>query len=307
MTVFLRFCIMGAVNSKGGFTVKAAIDIGSNSLRLLITEEVDGKVKILRQEVRETRLGEGFREGELTSAAIARTLDVLTRWQQELVAMGLAHPVIFATSAVRDADNQQEFVGLLKNRTGEDLRILSGEEEAWYSFAGAVGGFAFAGESCLLLDIGGGSTELAGIEKGKLSAISMPFGAVRWKVMAYRRLDVKRAMAAEISRRHFEGIDHFIGVGGTVTTAAAVLAGVPVYTRDAVHGRVIDGRTLRELKGRLAAMTLEERKQVTGMPAARADIILYGLEILEILFELLHIPQLHVSDWGILDGILADA
>ncbi len=286
--------------------MKAAIDIGSNSLRLLITEEVAGKVNVLRQEVRETRLGEGFREGELTSASIARTLDVLARWKQELLAIGLKHPMIFATSAVRDAANQEEFVRLIKNRTDEDLRILSGEEEAWYSFTGAVGGFAFAKENCLLIDIGGGSTELAGFENGKLTAISMPFGAVRWKVMANRRFDVKRAMATQITLRHFDRIDHFIGVGGTVTTAAAVLGRVAAYTREAVHGRIIDYQTLQELKGYLSAMTLEERKQVTGMPEARADIILYGLEILEILFELLHIPQLYVSDWGILDGILAD-
>ncbi len=286
--------------------MKAAIDIGSNSLRLLVTEEISGKVNVLRQEVRETRLGEGFREGELTSASIARTLDVLAQWKKELLALSLQHPLIFATSAVRDAANQEEFVRLVKNRTGEDLRILSGEEEAWYSFTGAVGGFAFPKENCLLIDIGGGSTELAGFENGKLTAVSMPFGAVRWKVMAYRRFNVKRAMATQITLRHFDRIDHFIGVGGTVTTAAAVLGRVASYTREAVHGCVIDYQTLQELKGRLSAMTLEERKQVTGMPEARADIILYGLEILEILFELLHMPQLYISDWGILDGILAD-
>lgn len=293
--------------SKGeGINVKSAIDIGSNSLRLLVTEVVNGKASVVRQEVRETRLGEGFREGELTSASIARTLDVLAQWKKELVAEGLDHPVIFATSAVRDAANQQEFVRLVKNRVGEDLRILSGEEEAWYSFTGAVGGFDFPKENCLLIDIGGGSTELAGFENGKLTGFSMPFGAVRWKVMAYRRLEVKRAMATQITLRHFDRIDHFIGVGGTITTAGAVLGNVAVYTRDAVHGRAIDYQTLQELKGRLAAMTLAERKEVTGMPEARADIILYGLEILEILFEILNIPVLHISDWGILDGILAD-
>lgn len=286
--------------------MKSAIDIGSNSLRLLVTEEVAGKVKVVRQEVKETRLGEGFREGELTSASIARTLDVLEQWKKELAADGIADTVVFATSAVRDAANQDEFVRLLKNRIGENLRILSGEEEAWYSFTGAVGGFDFPKENCLLIDIGGGSTEIAAFESGKLRGFSMPFGAVRWKVMAYRRFDVKRMMATEITMHHFDHINHYIGVGGTITTAAAVLGNVGEYTREAIHGRVLDYKTLQALKGRLSAMTLAERKQVPGMPEARADIILYGLEILEILFEILNIPELYVSDWGILDGVLAD-
>jgi exopolyphosphatase/guanosine-5'-triphosphate,3'-diphosphate pyrophosphatase len=186
------------------------------------------------------------------------------------------------------------------------LRVLSGEEEAWYSFTGAVGGFDFPKENCLLIDIGGGSTEIAGFENGKLNGFSMPFGAVRWKVMAYRHFDVKRAMSTQITLRNFDQIDHFIGVGGTITTAGAVLNSVTEYTRESIHGYALDYQTLQALKGRLSAMTLEERKQVTGMPEARADIILYGLEILEILFEILNMPQLYISDWGILDGILAD-
>ena len=287
--------------------MKSAIDIGSNSLRLLVTEERAGKVEVVRQDVRETRLGEGFREGELTSAAIARTLDVLEQWKSELTAGHINLSSIFATSAVRDAANQAEFCRLVKNRTGEDLRILSGEEEAWYSFTGAVGGFDFPREHCLLIDIGGGSTELACFQDGKLAGFSMPFGAVRWKVMAYRRFDVKRSMATEMTLHHFDQIDHYIAVGGTVTTAAAVLAGVADYTREAVHGSVLNYQTLTKLKADLSAMTLSERKKVKGMPEARADIILYGLEILEILFEILNIPELHISDWGILDGILAEA
>jgi exopolyphosphatase/guanosine-5'-triphosphate,3'-diphosphate pyrophosphatase len=273
---------------------------------LLVTEEVAGKIKVIRQEVKETRLGEGFREGELTSASISRTLDVLEQWKKELVLEGIENATIFATSAVRDASNRDEFVQLVKNRTGENLRVLSGEEEAWYSFTGAVGGFDFPKENCLLIDIGGGSTEIAGFENGKLNGFSMPFGAVRWKVMAYRHFDVKRAMSTQITLRNFDQIDHFIGVGGTITTAGAVLNSVTEYTRESIHGYALDYQTLQALKGRLSAMTLEERKQVTGMPEARADIILYGLEILEILFEILNMPQLYISDWGILDGILAD-
>lgn len=283
--------------------MKAAIDIGSNSLRLL---QIGDNHKLIRQKVAETRLGEGFREGEITSAAIGRTLEVLDLWNQELVGKNITDVRVFATSAVRDAANREEFCKVIENRIGRPLRILSGEEEAWYSFHGAIGGFDFSPESALLIDIGGGSTEIAAYEAGTLKGISMPFGAVRWKVMAYRRAEVKRGMKTKLDCCHFDGPKHFITVGGTATTAAAIVNHVADYERDAIHGRTIDLDTLTMLRDRLASIPPEERKDVVGLPAARADIILFGLEILDILFELLDIPYILVSDWGILDGILME-
>lgn len=283
--------------------MKAAIDIGSNSLRLL---QVGDDHKLIRQKVEETRLGEGFREGAITSAAIGRTLEVLDLWNQELIGKNIKDVRVFATSAVRDASNRDEFVQIVENRIGRPLRVLSGEEEAWYSFHGAVGGFDFPEKSAFLIDIGGGSTEVAAYENGELKGISMPFGAVRWKVMAYRRAEVKRIMKAKLARCHFDTVEHFIAVGGTATTAVAVLNHVAYYQRSAVHGKTIDRETLQRLRDHLTSMPLEERKKVEGLPEARADIILFGLEILDILFELLEMPFVTVSDWGILDGILMD-
>ena len=134
----------------------------------------------------------------------------------------------------------------------------------------------------------------------------MPMGAVRWQVTDARREEVKRMMATSVTLRRYDDIRYFIGVGGTITTVGAVLHQVADYTREAVHGLTLDYKTLTELKRRLADMTLEERRSVIGMPPARAEIILYGMEILEILFEILQIPSLYISDWGILDGILAE-
>ncbi len=287
--------------------MKAAIDIGSNSLRLLVVENKNGRSVVLRQEVEETRLGEGFNEGRLPDSSVERSLKVIEGWKKELRAEGIEHTTIFATSAVRDASNREDFAAQVKSRTGEELRVLSGEEEAWYSFSGAVGGFDFPREQCLLIDIGGGSTELAGFENRKLNGFSMPMGAVRWQVTDARREEVKRMMATAVTLHHYDDIRYFIGVGGTITTVGAVLHQVKTYTREAVHGLTLDAPTLSDLKRRLSAMTLEERKAVPGMPPARAEIILYGMEILEILFEILQIPALYISDWGILDGILAES
>lgn len=284
--------------------MKSAIDIGSNSLRLLVIEEVNGVRRVVRQSVEETRMGEGFREGRLLDSSMERTLDVIEGWKKELVSEGMANTLIFATSAVRDAVNGADFARMVKERTGEELRILSGDEEAWYSFSGAVGGFDFPREECLLIDIGGGSTELAAFEHGKLHGFSMPMGAVRWLVTNAKREEVKRMMATAVTLHHFDSVKHFIGVGGTITTLGAVLGGITEYSREAIHGRILCYRQLQELKHCLSAMTLEERKAVVGMPEKRAEIILYGLEILEILFEILHISEIYISDWGILDGIL---
>lgn len=286
--------------------MKSAIDIGSNSLRLLVTEDCGGITRVVRQDVEETRMGEGFREGRLLEASMERTLGVIEGWKRELVSMGMPHTLIFATSAVRDAVNGKDFAAMVKERTGEELRILSGDEEARYSFFGAAGGFNFPPEECILIDIGGGSTELAGFENGKLHGFSMPMGAVRWQVMNARREDVKRMMATAITLCRFDRPKHFIGVGGTVTTVGAVMGEITEYSREAVHGRILRYGELLEWKQRLSAMTLEERKAVAGMPEKRAEIILYGMEILEILFEILHISELYISDWGILDGILGE-
>ncbi len=286
--------------------MKAAMDIGSNSLRLLVCEKTSSGMKLIRQSVEETRLGEGFREGILTEASMARTLAAIVSWQEELRELGVDDLTIFATSAVRDAANREEFRSLLKEKTGVDLRILSGEEEAWYSFSGAVGGFDFDKQQCLLIDIGGGSTELAAFQRGKLKGISIPVGAVRWKVMNLRREEVKARFASTLTLNHFDDVRHFIAVGGTVTTAGAVLGEIAEYSREAIHGRSLDYTTLTRLKRRLAAMTTEERKKVVGMPEKRADIILYGLEILEILFEIFNIPLVWISDYGILDGVLSE-
>lgn len=287
--------------------MKSAIDIGSNSLRLLVTDEKNGSSFVVRQEVEETRLGEGFQEGLLLETSVERTLKVMEQWKKELQREGMEHTVIFATSAVRDAANRQDFANRVKVRTGEDLRVLSGEEEAWYSFSGAVSGFDFPREQCLLIDIGGGSTELAGFECGRLKGISMSMGAVRWQVMNARREEVKRMISTAVTLRRYDDVRYFIGVGGTITTVGAVLHRVANYSRDAVHGLTLDYGKLVELKRQLSAMTLEERKKVIGMPPARAGIILYGIEILEILFEVLQIPSLYISDWGILDGILGES
>lgn len=279
--------------------MRAAVDIGSNSIRLLAIDD-DGR--LLRQEVVETRLGEGFAAGCLTEAAITRTLAVLARFQRELAD---AQEVIYlATSAVRDAANRDDFLAAASHRLGQPVRLLSGEEEARLTFAGASQGFPFAKDDCCLLDIGGGSTEVAFYEGHQLRTVSVPLGAVRYQVTGRRHDEAYAFLRDELpplpTHAHY-----FIGVGGTITAAAAIRQQLTVYRREAVHGFPLNKAALRETYDMLSALPLSDRKQVPGLPPPRADIILFGLDILLILCDLYQIEQLYVSDRGLLDGALA--
>ena len=283
--------------------MRAAIDIGSNSIRLLILTD-DGR--LFEQSVLETRLGDGFADGRLHAAAIARTLDALSQFCARLHELAAEEVILFATSAVRDAENREELLTAARSELGQSIRVLSGEEEADYAFRGAVGGFDFAPEECLLIDIGGGSTEVAVCPNGHPHGVSVPMGAVRYKVTAAQPAAVRALLTDKLSALPAPDTCHVIGVGGTITTAAAILYAVTDYSRAAVHGRTIDRPQLAALTARLAALTEAERKSVIGLPPARSDIILYGLDILAVLFDLFQIEKLHVSDHGILDGILRE-
>ncbi|MDO4541962.1 MAG: hypothetical protein Q4C00_03910 [Bacillota bacterium] len=276
--------------------MRSAIDVGSNSLRLLV---VDESGKLFRQEVAETRLGEGFRQGSITSGAMDRTIEVIEEWQRQLLEQDCHELAIFATSAVRDAANRDEFCRLVKNRTGLELDILSGDEEAWYSFSGAVGSFNAPKDECLLIDIGGGSTEMALYQNGEILCFSVPLGAVRWKVMA------KKLLSKKVSTLDTANISNFIAVGGTATTAAAICTKTAAYSRKAIHGIKLSRKQIASLENELEAMPLTERREVVGLPEARADIIVFGLAILGMICDLMNIKEITVSDHGILDGYLA--
>ncbi len=285
--------------------MRAAIDIGSNSLRLMIGEiGADGENIVMEQEVEETRLGEGCRDNLLTAVAIDRTMAVLGKWANKLKAAHIDDIRVFATSAVRDAVNQKAFVALLYEHFGWELRVLTGEEEAFYSFAGAAEDLPYPRENMLLFDIGGGSTEIIGYDNGALTGISAPLGAVRWQAMGYSKEEAKDILLKYLGKLDFSQTKYFIGVGGSITTAAAILFAVGTYRREAIQGRRIEKASLTALHARLAGLSLEKRKEIIGLPAKRADIILFGLDILLLLCEIFSVEEIHVSDSGILDGVL---
>ncbi len=291
----------------------AAIDIGTNSVLLLVAERSGGALTPVVERATITRLGEGVdRHGELAPAARARTLECLSRYVEEARSLGVAALAAVGTSAMRDARGGPDFAGEVARLLGVAPRIISGDEEARLTFRGALSGLTVGGES-LVFDVGGGSTELVVGEGGAPRAkISLDVGAVRLterhvahdpplpSELAAARGDVRAALAAAPRPA---GAATMVGVAGTVTTLAAIALEVVPYDGARVHGAVLSAGAVSEVCARLAGMTLARRLEVPGLDAKRADVIPCGAIIVEEILTSLGARELVVSDRGVRWGL----
>ncbi len=243
------------------------IDIGSNSVRIMYRRNGE-TVK----ELTSTKLGRGLTEtGRLCAESVDRTLDALEKY----VAMGEC--VLFATEAVRKATNREEFLSEVRRRTGKEVDVLTGEEEAACAFFGAS-----AGRRCAVTDIGGASTELVRGSDGVEKAVSLPMGAVVLTDRFGTDVDKLNRFAEELLKKADFALsdEPLVGIGGTITTLAAVDAKLKVYDPKIVNGYVLSLKTVENLIEKLASMSSDDRKKVDGLPASRADIIVAGSVIL---------------------------
>jgi len=288
----------------------AAIGIGSNSLRMLIASIDGGKLVRLKRYREGLRVFAALDENKNISAAmIEKACESVEAFRQEALVQGAERVHLFATSAVRDASNQLAFLNALKERTGLELDVCTGDEEACLSFWGAA-----EGENAGLIDIGGGSTEIAvGSQHEIGEAVSLQMGAVR----LYRQKPVssiKEAMevvelASEIiasSEKRFASDPSrtWYGVGGTFTTSAALAQRIPWQQREKIHGFCLTQERVREILWELAPMPLEERLKLDCLQPQRADIVVHGIAILLACMQKLEIPSLTVSEYGNLEGYL---
>lgn len=292
----------------------AVIGIGSNSVRSLLAEVSGSGFDRLWRDREGTRLFAGLdAAGNLNQDSMDKTISAVRRMASETRQQGAEKLAIFATSAARDASNGQEFMAAVEREAGVPLRIISGEEEAELSFLGASA--VVTAERCGMIDIGGGSTEIAiGTPKGIECAFSCQMGAVR----LYRRLLLERKedmepvekAAGEILDEHLreypelEIPDTWVGTGGTFTTLAAMVLGQPWTDRTNVQGIAITIGEIRDVGETLAGMKVEERKRLPGMQPSRADIVVHGICILLGVMERLGIGRIIVSEWGNLDGYI---
>lgn len=303
----------------------AGIDMGSNSTRLLVADIVrtpDGTEQLIEllERVEITGLAEQVdRRGILLPQAIARTRNALSSFRRDLRELGAVFVLATATSAVRDADNGEAFLGEVEFSYGFRTELLTGDEEAQLSYSGALldddlSSRARAGRS-LLVDIGGGSTEVVLADGSSIvDHCSFQLGCVRLTeqlldgadppapdaiVRAYQRVE-----AALVDRFHRpEPVRLAIGVAGTVTTLAMVVNGVESYDRDAVHLLELPRPGVAKCARRLASIPVAQRATTPGVDPRRAPVIVAGAIILECVMRHFDVGVLVASERDILDGI----
>ena len=299
----------------------AAIDCGTNSVRLLVADlSADGLVD-LHREMRIVRLGENVdRTGVLGAAALERTAAALDDYAAVIRGLGVDQVRLVATSATRDAANRDDFVTLVERSLGVSPEVVSGTEEAALSFAGAAGtldGVGGTGSAVLLTDIGGGSTELilGGGHYQRLRSHSMDIGSVR---MTERHLhtdpptmpevvatvvDVRDGLQSAARDVPLDTGAVLVGVAGTVTTVAAVALGLERYDSAAIHNSRISADQIAAVTERLLTLDHAGRAAISVIHPGRVDVIVAGALILRTIIEETGAPEIVVSEHDILDGI----
>jgi len=300
----------------------ATIDLGSNTVRLLVVEARPGVPWNVLDEAQEvTRLAEGLAAaGVLGEAPMARTRAAVERYVARGVRAGAKHIRVVATSAVRDSANGSAFATTVAQATGHDVAVISGDEEARLTLRGIVSGLGTPAGSMVAFDIGGGSTEYMLAAAGTLTAaVSLRLGVVplaeRWPFPGPVETERFEAMRTAIGARLMAELPaeirmarpgRLIGTAGTATTLAALDLGLTRYDPVRVQGHLLGRRALEGCLTRLGRLTLGERAALPCLEPGRADLILPGLAIVLATTECLGVEAMQVSDWGIREGIIAD-
>lgn len=282
--------------------VFAAIDVGTNSVRLLIVEKQEKKIIHLSRNIRTTRIGEGMATSQiLRKDAILRTADAIADFYREAQQASPAKIYIFATSAVRDAQNSDEFIEQVRIRIGVFPEIISGEEEAKLSFFGAAAALPSSKHTNLVvIDIGGGSTEII-YDKNEVHGVSIPIGAVRLAEKPLNPEELIRLFKHVVESVPYEK-PFLVGVGGTATSLAAIALEMEKYDATKIHGFKLSLVNIANINKRLHSLTLIERKTVKGLQPDRADIIPYGVDILLTILRLFNAEEITVSESDLLEG-----
>jgi exopolyphosphatase/guanosine-5'-triphosphate,3'-diphosphate pyrophosphatase len=291
----------------------AAVDCGTNSVRLLV-RDLPGEE--LHREMRIVRLGEGVdRTGSLSPQAIARTREALASYAKTCSDLGVERTRMVATSATRDASNRAEFVAMVVETLGVEPEVISGDEEAALSFRGATFGLEPADGPFLVMDIGGGSTELVLGTTSVEAARSVDIGCVRLTerhlvsdppttaevAAATADVDAALRLAAEVVP--VERARTAVGLAGSVTTVAALALELPSYQPEAIHLSRVSQARAHEIATDLLSMTREQRARLGVMHPGRVDVIGGGALILDRAMQLLSLHEVVVSESDILDGI----
>ncbi|WP_067496226.1 Ppx/GppA phosphatase family protein [Actinoplanes sp. TFC3] len=293
----------------------AAIDCGTNSIRLLIADVSGTALSDISRRMEIVRLGEGVdRTGRLAPEAIARTRQALLGYAAEIAELGVERVRMCATSASRDASNAEEFRDMVRQVLGTDPEVITGDEEARLSFTGAVAGLT-AEAPYLVVDIGGGSTEFVVGDAQVRHAISMDIGCVRLTErhlhsdpptpaeVAAAEADIKKAVDTALRTVSGRGTATLVGLAGSVTTVAALALRLPSYEAKRIHHATIAYDDVAKVTAELLGATVADRRDLPVMHPGRADVIGAGALILRIIMERAGKNAVVASEHDILDGI----
>ncbi len=303
--------------------IQASIDVGTNTLRLLIADVgSDGRVHPIVKERVITRLGEGF-DGEIKERAAERTLEALKTFAQRLSAFPVERMRAVGTSVLRRASNREWFIERAVRETGIRIDVISGREEAFLSAIGALS-VVGDGRRALIFDVGGGSTEYIFYERGIRTCHSIDLGVVSLTEAflhtdppAPRELEgmeevVEEGIMGLIDLIRQEGFDPsfysrgglLVGTAGTPTTLAAIDQALRTYDPERINGYRLSFRTIQEIYRRLTSLSVRERMGVVGLERGREDVIIPGTVVVLKTMSLFGFQEMVVSDAGLLEGVI---
>ena len=308
-----------------GSVRRAVVDVGTNSVKLLVAEVTGQIVKPVLERSDQTRLGRGFYETRrLQFQAITQTAAAVARYVGLAAHEDVSSIRVIATSAARDASNAEDLLSAIHRSAGRRVEVISGDQEAEWVFRGVMSDPKHAGQRLLILDVGGGSTEfILGEGAHHLFRQSFDLGSVRlleklrpgdppsladlagcrsWLKDFFNE---KMGPKLESLLRGAEGI-RLIGTGGTTTILARMEGRMEDFDRDRIEATCFSRQTILEYMVRLWSLSVAQRKEIVGLPPKRADIIPFGVAIYEAVMEHFQFAELHVSTRGLRFGALLD-
>jgi exopolyphosphatase/guanosine-5'-triphosphate,3'-diphosphate pyrophosphatase len=297
-----------------------AVDLGTNSIRLLVADVEDGQLEEVERRLTIARLGEGVdARRRLLPVPIARARNCLSGYRSRLEEVGAERTLLVATSAVRDAENGEAFLGEIEWSYGFATRLLSGDEEALLAFRGTTLGRR-PEPGTLVVDVGGGSTELiVGGPEGVSFHTSLDVGSVR---MTERFVHsdppqpheleacsaaIRSLLADRVPDEVRAGVERVLGVAGTITTLAALELGLVDYDPDRIHGQRLSAGAVEGQLFRLASVPLDERRRFAGLEPERAPVIVAGALVVREVLRHFDLAELEVSERDLLHGAALEA
>lgn len=299
----------------------AGIDIGTLTCRLLIADVTpSGGLRELRSDRRILHLGQGVdRDRVLQLDAMERVVDTLKEWRQVIDGYQVEAATAVATSAVRDASNREEFVGMVRREAGFQVEIISGDEEARRTMLGIRSGLPAGVTDLLALDIGGGSTEFILDRPGQQPLVrSLDIGVVRLcerllhhdpptrEEIEQAREWVRNETATAVADMPLPTGLTFVGTAGTITSLAAMAQQLPAYESARIHNYILKLETITQLEQQLLSRSKAQREGMPGLERGREEVIAAGAIILRTVMETLGMSECLVSDLGLREGVLID-